>query len=37
MKEAGFEIIGEGLRNKWNPDKDSKETAVQFGREIAKG
>jgi flavorubredoxin len=37
MKEAGFEIIGEGLRNKWNPDKDSKETAIQFGREIAKG
>jgi flavorubredoxin len=37
MKEAGFEIIGEGLKNKWNPDKDSKEAAVQFGREIAKG
>lgn len=37
MKEAGFEIIGEGLRNKWNPDEDSKESAVEFGREIAKG
>lgn len=37
MKEAGFEIIGEGLRNKWNPDEDSKESVVEFGREIAKG
>ena len=36
MEEAGFEIIGEGYRNQWNPDEESKKQAIEFGKQIAK-
>jgi len=36
MLEAGFKIIGEGYRTQWNPNKDSKKAAFDFGKEIAK-
>ncbi len=35
MSEAGFEIIVDGLRNNWNPDKNAKVEAVEFGKMIA--
>lgn len=35
MSGAGFEILGEGLRNHWNPDSDSQKAAVKFGKMIA--
>lgn len=35
MSDAGFEIIGEGFRNQWNPDSDAKAKAIEFGRKIA--
>ena len=35
MASAGFEIIGEGFRNQWNPDVDAQKAAVDFGKEIA--
>jgi len=36
MQDAGFEIIGEGLRNLWNPDENAKKAAIEFGKTIAK-
>jgi flavorubredoxin len=33
---AGFEIISEGLRNQWNPDGVALQSAMEFGKEIAK-
>ncbi len=36
MKNAGFSIIGEGLKHNWNPDEDAKQNAVEFGKEVAK-
>ena len=36
MQDAGFEIIGEGYRNQWNPDEDAKKSAIEFGKTIAK-
>lgn len=37
MSGAGFEILGEGFRNNWNPDSDSQKAAMEFGKTIAKG
>ncbi len=36
MEEAGFEVINDGFRNQWNPDKKAQLEAVEFGKEIAK-
>lgn len=36
MKNAGFEVIKDGLRNLWNPDLDAQKAAVEFGKEISK-
>jgi flavorubredoxin len=35
LKEAGFEIINDGLKSLWNPDEDAIKECVVFGREIA--
>jgi anaerobic nitric oxide reductase flavorubredoxin len=35
MADAGFEIIGDGLKSQWNPDDDLKMQAVEFGKQIA--
>jgi len=36
LESAGFELIGEGFKNQWNPDEESLEKIVEFGKEIAK-
>ena len=36
LKNAGFEIVGEGFKHQWNPDEEAKQKAVDFGKEIAK-
>ncbi len=36
MDEAGFDVINKGFRNQWNPDKEAKEKAIEFGKEIVK-
>lgn len=36
LADAGFEIIGEGMRQLWNPDEGAKKAAVELGRAIAK-
>jgi len=35
LKEGGFDVINEGLREKWNPDASSIEHAVSFGKTFA--
>ncbi|HHU31319.1 MAG TPA: anaerobic nitric oxide reductase flavorubredoxin [Clostridia bacterium] len=36
LAEAGFEVVNDGLKVLWNPDQDSRESCVGFGREFAK-
>lgn len=36
MKDAGFDVIGEGVRAQWYPDEDLKQKAIAFGKHIAK-
>ncbi len=35
LTSAGFEIINDGFRNLWNPNKEKEEEAVEFGKKIA--
>ncbi|GAB4220881.1 MAG: hypothetical protein Kow00102_11370 [Spirochaetota bacterium] len=35
LKKAGFEIVHEGLRCLWNPDEESLQKCISFGREIS--
>ena len=35
LREAGFEIVHEGLREMWQPDGTSLERCRAFGRELA--
>lgn len=35
MEDAGFEVIGEGIKNLWNPDIGAQKAAVDYGRKIA--
>lgn len=35
MEDAGFEIISEGYRNQWNPDAESENAAVEYGKKLA--
>ena len=34
---AGFTLIGDGMRNLWNPDAAAQQAAVEYGKVIAKG
>jgi flavorubredoxin len=35
LEKSGFSIINDGIRAKWNPDDNSIEKSVEFGKEIA--
>ncbi len=35
LKEGGFEVVNDGLRELWNPDRQSLENCVSFGRDLA--
>ncbi len=35
MADAGFEVVGEGLRNQWNPDVEAQKAAMEYGRKIS--
>jgi flavorubredoxin len=35
LEKSGFSVINDGLRTLWNPDDESLEKCVEFGREIA--
>ena len=35
LEKSGFSIINDGIRALWNPDQESIEKCVEFGREIA--
>jgi anaerobic nitric oxide reductase flavorubredoxin len=36
LEKSGFTIINDGIRAQWNPDQESIDKCVEFGREIAK-
>lgn len=35
MTSAGFELVSDGYRNQWNPDKNAQQEAVDFGKKLA--
>jgi anaerobic nitric oxide reductase flavorubredoxin len=35
LKEAGFLLLNDGIREKWNPDGEAIENSIRFGNEIA--
>lgn len=35
LTNAGFEVVHEGCRNQWNPNKEALKAAVDFGKTIA--
>ena len=35
LKEGGFEMINNGLREQWDPDNEAVENCIRFGRDIA--
>ena len=35
LKESGFELLNEGIREKWNPSSESIENCIHFGGEVA--
>ena len=35
MENAGFHLIDEGYKSLWNPDQDSKDAAIDFGKRVA--
>jgi anaerobic nitric oxide reductase flavorubredoxin len=35
FKEGGFEVVNDGLRELWNPDRQSLENCVSFGKDLA--
>ncbi len=35
LEKSGFSVINDGIRTLWNPDDESIEKCVEFGREIA--
>ncbi|VBB39150.1 flavorubredoxin oxidoreductase [uncultured Spirochaetota bacterium] len=36
LKAGGFELVGEGLKNQWNPDDAGYAAAVEYGKLVAK-
>lgn len=36
MADAGFAVTNEGYRNQWNPDVESQQAAIDFGKALAK-
>jgi flavorubredoxin len=36
LEKSGFSIINDGIRVLWNPDEESLEKCVEFGKDIAK-
>jgi flavorubredoxin len=36
LKDSGFEVVNEGIRELWNPDEDALERCRKFGEELLK-
>lgn len=34
LKESGFELLNDGLQEKWNPNTESIQNSINFGKEI---
>lgn len=34
LKEAGFEIINDGIKQMWTPDEEMKKQCIEFGKQI---
>lgn len=35
LKEGGFELLNDGIREKWNPNTESVENCIRFGKNVA--
>ncbi|MEG0773527.1 anaerobic nitric oxide reductase flavorubredoxin [Clostridium sp.] len=36
LEKSGFQVVGDGLRELWNPDEDAYNRCVEFGKELIK-
>lgn len=36
LKDSGFEVMNEGIRELWNPDEEALERCIKFGEELVK-
>ncbi|HEB11242.1 MAG TPA: anaerobic nitric oxide reductase flavorubredoxin, partial [Spirochaetales bacterium] len=37
LKEAGFEVLNEGIKALWYPDENSLQECIDFGKDISEG
>ncbi len=35
LKEGGFQLLNDGIREKWNPNTESVDNCIRFGKDIA--
>lgn len=35
LKEGGFQLLNDGIREKWNPNTESVENCISFGKDLA--
>jgi len=35
LKEGGFQLLNDGIREKWNPNIESVDNCIRFGRDVA--
>jgi len=35
LKEGGFQLLNDGIREKWNPNTESVDNCIRFGRDVA--
>ena len=35
LKEGGFQLLNDGIREKWNPNTESVENCIRFGKDVA--
>jgi Uncharacterized flavoproteins len=36
LKEGGFQLLNDGIREKWNPNTESVENCIRFGKDVAR-
>src|SRR3972149_5460961 len=34
LKEGGFQLLNDGIREKWNPNTESVDNCIRFGRDV---
>ena len=35
LKEGGFQLLNDGIREKWNPNAEAVDNGIRFGKDVA--